>query len=260
MTTVSQIIIDAYRKGNLVALGASPTDAQNTEALRYLNRIVKSAFGNEAGEKLTSLAIGSENYQRPAGYPWYTNTPDDSYWFVPANVRVMFNLGETVTLYLDPNPDDGARFAAIDVSGTLSTYPAVVVGNGRTIESGTSITLNTNNIDTEWFYRADTGNWVKYAALTLTDTFPFPEEFDDYFIIELALRLNPSYGTSIDDQSTSIHNRSKVQLRARYRQITEMQAELGLVRMPKMAVDRDNYGQYASISATQAYFNKGFTF
>jgi hypothetical protein len=260
MTTVTEIITDAYRKGNLVALGASPSDNQNTEALRYLNRIVKSVFGNEAGDKFTSLAIGSHNYSRPSGYPWYPTTPDDTDWFVPANTRVMFNLTETVNLYLTPHPDDGARFAAIDVSGNLSTYPVTIYGNGRSIESSPSIILNTNNTDTEWFYRADTGNWIKYASLLIDDTFPFPSEFDDYFIIELALRLNPSYGTTIDDQSTAVHNRSKVQLRARYRQTTEMQSELALLRMPKVAIDRDNFGQTVSPSEAQIQFNKGYFF
>lgn len=260
MTTVAQIITDAYRKSNLLALGASPSDAQNSEALRYLNRFVKSVFGNEAGDKFTSLPIGSENYARPSGYPWYTTTPDDSDWFVPANIRVMLNLGQSVNLYLTPTPDDGARFALVDVLGNLTTYPVTVYGNGRNIELEPSITLNTNGTDSEWFYRADTGNWVKYASLALEDTFPFPEEFDDYFIIELALRLNPSYGVSIDDQTSSVHNRTKVQFRTRYRQTTEMPVEIGLVRMSKLAVDRDAHARNLSVSEDQALFDKGYPF
>lgn len=260
MTIVSQIITDAYRKSNLLAIGASPTDSQNSEALRYLNRFVKSVFGNEAGDRFASLPVGSQNYNRPSGYPWYSTTPDDSDWFVPANVRVMLNLQENVTLYLTPDPDDGARFGIIDVLGNLDTYPVTINGNGRNIESAHSITLDTNNTDSEWFYRADTGNWVKYASLELEDTFPFPEEFDDYFIIELALRLNPSYGVSIDDQTSAVYKRSKVQFRARYRQSTPVQSELGLIRMPKTAVDRDAHARNLSVSEDQSLFDKGYPF
>src|SRR6478736_2832230 len=115
MTLTSQIISDAFRIGNLTAVEhPDPTDAEISEALRYLNRIVKSVFGAEAGEPLTAWPIGGKNIERPSGYPWYGDNPGGD-WYVPKNFRLMFNL-ETAApeLWLHPDPDDGCRFAAID--------------------------------------------------------------------------------------------------------------------------------------------------
>ena len=47
MTTVSQIITDAYQYNNIVALAVIPNAAEQAKALRYLNRIFRSIFGNE---------------------------------------------------------------------------------------------------------------------------------------------------------------------------------------------------------------------
>lgn len=257
MTLVSQIITDAFRQSNILALGATPNTLQQDEALRYLNRIVKSVFGNEAGDPLTAFPIGRQNISRPSGYPWWDNVPDND-WFVPKNIRVMLNVDMSVNLYLHPDPDDGSRFAAIDAAGNLATYPVTVYGNGRTIESGLSVLLNTNGFDAEWFYRADLGNWMKYAPLLLVDTFPFPEEFDDYFITMLALRLNPSYGTSLDDQSMVVLTRSRTQLRARYTQNIDVRSELALIRPARVAADRDQWGNTYWLYQPNAMFDKGW--
>src|SRR3546814_13330053 len=93
MTLVSQIITDSFRKSNLIAIGTTPTAAQQTEALRYLNRMVKSVFGDEVGEPLTALPIGSLNIDRPSGYPWWDTVPAGD-WFVPTNTRTVFNSSE----------------------------------------------------------------------------------------------------------------------------------------------------------------------
>src|SRR3546814_19127941 len=86
MTLVSQIITDSFRKSNLIAIGTTPTAAQQTEALRYLNRMVKPVFGDEVGEPLTALPIGSLTIDRTSGYPWWDTVPDGD-WFVPKNTR-----------------------------------------------------------------------------------------------------------------------------------------------------------------------------
>lgn len=257
MTTVTQIITDAFRQSNLLAITASPTTAQQDEALRYLNRIVKSVFGNEAGDPFTAFPIGKKNISRPAGYPWWNTVPDND-WFVPKNIRVMLNLDQSVNLYLHPAPDDGSRFAAVDVSNDLASNPVTVYGNGNTIDGATSIILDTDGFDAEWFYRADLGNWQKYAPLALTDTFPFPEEFDFFFIIQLAIAMNPAYGTALDQQTQLTYSRARGQLRARYTQEIPTRSELGLIRMPKVAADRDQWGNTYWLYQPNAMFDKGW--
>jgi hypothetical protein len=258
MTLVSTIITDAYRQSNLIAVGTTETTAQQTEALRYLSRIVKGVFGAEAGENLEAFPIGSTNINRPSGYPWWNTVPDDTDWFVPENIRVMLNLSQSVTLYLHPEPDDGSRFAAIDVAGTLSTNPVTIYGNGRLIENAQSITLNTDNANSEWFYRSDMANWQKYAPIAIDDTFPFPEEFDDYFITMLALRINPSYGAMIDDQSNAMLRKVSRQLKARYRSKIPQRSELGLIRMPVVSADREFLTNDYTIYNPNTLFDKGW--
>src|SRR3546814_16999518 len=88
--------------------------------------------------------------------------------------------------------------------------------------SDLTVLLNTNGIDQEWFYRADTANWVKYAPLIAADTFPFPEEFDNYFILMLAMEINPTYGQEMNQLNLSLLQRSKRPLPARYQQIIQV--------------------------------------
>lgn len=253
MTLVSEIITDAYRQSNILMIGTSPTSAQQTEALRYLNRIVRSVFGAEVGEVLTSLPIGRGNRYRPAGYPWYDQTPPAD-WVVPKNTRLVLNLESAASVYLTPVPDDGSRFAINDSGGNLSTYNLTVYGNGQTIEGSQSLVLSTSGADTEWFFRADTGNWIKSSPLVSGDTFPFPEEFDDFFITLLAIRLNPAYDVELDSQALLVLSRSRTQIRSRYRQITQIGSELGLVRMPYTAADRDYWGTNEYYDPTAIFY------
>lgn len=258
MTTAFQIIVDAYRQSNLLALGVPPTQAQEVEALRYLNRILKSVFGNEVGEPLQGFPIGRNNINRPAGYPVWNPAPSNE-WFVPKNTRVNLNLEETgLELFLVPWPDDGTRFAVADASRNLATYPVTVHGNGAFIEGAASIVLNTNDLDAEWMYRADRAEWVKYAPLTLFDDFPFPEEFDDYFILTLAFRLNPAYERTLDPQSAELLRKAKTQIRARYTQNIQMPSELALIRPAITAADRDRWAGPRRWISPNAMFNEGW--
>lgn len=257
MTTVSQIITDAYRVSNLQAIGTTPTTAQQDEALRYLNRLVKSVFGNEAGEQLSPFPIGRNNISRPNGYPSYGQSPGTD-WFVPQNQRLMCNLTESLTLYLPPNPDDGARFGVVDSSDNFSTYNLIVVANGRTIEGATSVTLSTDGETGEWFYRADLGEWVKYSPLLIDGTFPFPEEFDDFFVTMLAIRINPAYGRTMDEQTGFIMRRSKSQLQARYQNHIEVNSEIGLLRLSRLAYDRDLWANGWGFDDPNAAFDRGY--
>jgi hypothetical protein len=236
MTLVSQIITDAYRASNIIPIGDSPDTDQITEALRYLNRIISSVFGNEVGEGFDILPIGKNNITKPSGFPWSTDEYLTGDITVPSNTKIVFNLENSASIYLNPAPRDGERFAVIDASNNFATNNVVVYGNGRNIESATSVTLSTNGYSAEWFYRGDLGNWQKYSSLAISDTFPFPEAFEDYFVTLLSVRLNPSYAVEMDVQTKGIFDRAKKQLRARYSQVKEIGSELALV---KLTVERD---------------------
>lgn len=255
MTIVADIIRDAFRESNINAINVNPTAAQQEEALRLLNRLVSSVYGNEAGEQFIPMDLGSNNIQRPQGYPWVS--PEElADWYVPENTRLMLNLVNSTTVYLPPLPQDGARFAVVDKSNNLAIKNLVVVGNGRSIENATQLTLNTNGYRANWFYRDDTGNWAKVSPLLQFDDWPFPEDFDDFFVIALALRLNPRNGAALSPESMEVYKDGLRNFKARYSQTHPQPAELALF-YPNM-VNR-YYGMYGG-DAGNSLFEVGYPF
>jgi len=212
MTTVAAIIRRAYRESNLLGINAQLTAEQETEGLDLLNGLIPATIGQEVGGVLRDLAIGGE----------YDRSAVTSDW-VPENARLILNLNGAYTFRLHPNPYEGQRLALADVAGNLATYNVVLDGNGRKIEGAPSLTLSTNGQMSEWLYRADLADWVKIATLATTDQMPFPVEFDDYFRILLAMRLNPAYGQQIQIDSATWLQAQATRLQARYRRPRDLQ-------------------------------------
>lgn len=259
MTYVGEIIERAYRETNLMGELNNPTPRQGNEGLSRLQTIVSSSIGNEIGEPLESFPIGRNNISRPQGFPWYNDIPDNA-WFVPINLRAMLNLENSVDLYLTPQPQDGSRFGVVDVSNNLATFPVTVYGNGRTIEGATSVTLDVNGTDSEWFYRSDLGDWLKSSPLVPEDVFPFPEEFDDYFVTMLALRLSSTYSSQFGATSQAALTRWRSQIMARYSQSKQMPSEAALYRMPNIAADRRYWSGWWGPDNTNSIFASGRPF
>lgn len=255
MTTVLEIIRDAYRESNLIALGDVPSADQLDEGLTLLKRYRLSVYGTEAGEQLDPMPIGRHNIQRPQGYPWYDQVPDNTNWFVPANVRLYLNLEFAQIVYLSPNPMDGTRFAFRDESDNLSTYNFTVRGNGRQIDDQTELTFSTDGDAREYFYRSDLSGWKVIDPLTPYDDWPFPEEFDDMFVIGLAMRLNPRNVIQTAPESVAAYKRLLLMFEARYRQSCEVGSELALLRTPGT-----KYRYYADGTFADAAFKSGYAY
>lgn len=235
MALVYEIIKDAYREANLIPINQSPTLDEQTEALRLLNRFVRSIFGNEAGDKLQQFAVGTNNVVTTVALPTYTFTTPS---YVPLNARLMVNNTSPMTVQLHPDPEDGSRIAVVDATGNFNSVNFTLNGNGRKIDGGTAAVLSTANLQKEWFYRADLGSWMAISNLGLNDTFPFPLEFEDLFVIGLATRLNPRNGVAIDDQAMMNFRRQRNLFRARYSQSIQQDSEDGLVRMTGTRLNR----------------------
>lgn len=229
MTTVRQLITDAYRESGITPLGETPDADEQAEGLRRLNVLFKSFLGNELGEKLNELNYGP-NANISHGYEEDTDVIRQ--WHIPKNTRVFFNLQSATTLWLDPNPDDGSRFSVNDVAGNFSTRTLNLNANGRKIEGAGFTTLTTNSVIREWFYRSDLGEWVRVTDLTDNDESPFPVEFDDFVVTMLAMRLNPRFGAELSGSSVEALRRARKQFRARYRQKVEVAAALALQIWP----------------------------
>ena len=238
MTLVSSIIADAYRETNMLPLGKEPNDNQAAEALRLYNALVRSVFGNDAGEALEDWALGSFGLADPACWPW---TVEDRQ-YPPLNARIIATAAAAQTIYFSARPQDGARYGVVDPFGRLASVPLTLDGNGRTIEGAASIAAATDGLNAEWFYRADLGDWRRLTSLLVTDENPFPDEFDAMFVIFLAMRLSPRYGRTLDEQSIAILKAGKRDFTARYLQSRPLSTD-DSISWPFMSVQSFGYGR-----------------
>lgn len=215
---VSDIITDAFRESNLIAISASPTAPQATEALRRLETLIFSTFGNEVGYEFEDWTVtNATTIVKPSGVAL---TPAEAAaWVVNPQARLQCSLSAPTTLNLDPYPTDGQRAKIIDVAGNFSTNNLTLNGNGRKVAGSSTLVLSTDNEVYELFYRADLGEWIRINDLTLTDQMPFPNDFDDYFTTSLAMRLNPRYGREIPPEAMARYTMQRNQLIIRYDQM-----------------------------------------
>lgn len=238
MTLVSVILQDAYRETNILPLGKPLTPAQTTEALRLLNNILNSLVEGDAGESLVDFPLGNYGRQQLDRFIPLSSL----YWSNPPINRRLIALNEApLTVYLPPSPSDGSMIAIRDPYGRISGVPVTLDGNGRTIETAPSQTINTNGVNTTWFFRADLGDWVKITPKIASDEMPFPGDFDDMFMVLLAQRLNPRNGRELSAESADILKRARQQFVNRYLQ----SAPLSLnddISWPFMSVQGYNNG------------------
>jgi len=128
VTLISSIIADAYREGNLIAIGRDPSDAQVTEGLRLLNQLFSAVFGDEAGEALRDWPLGTYGQETPD-----TSLTVQQRAHPNINRRLLALNEEAVTVYLTPGPQDGSRMGISDPFGRLATYPVTLAGPTETV-------------------------------------------------------------------------------------------------------------------------------
>lgn len=247
MPLISSIIADAFRETNIFPLGKAPNIAQSTEALRLFNAIITSIYGGDAGEELADWPLGTFGRESQADPLVYTN---DQLIRPSINRRLLALNTTALTVYLSLYPQDGARMGIADPFGRLNAFPVTLDANGRTIEGAATKVLNVNGTFQEWFYRADLGQWVKLTALTAVDNLPFPDEFESFFILMLALRLNPRYGREMDAQSAAIMKQGRTSFVARYLQSMPLEIDDG-ISWPFMSTQ--SYDQQRQFSSSQGF-------
>ena len=252
MTLASAIIQSAFREGNILPVGKSPTTDEQTEALERLNRYVKGVFGYEMGENFADWMVPAPQRTAPlaANYPQmplpqdtlgsimplpYGNDPTSViYRYPPANSRIVWGLRDE-TAFFPELPSDGARmsFACGSGAGDSGATGQVLTldGNGRTIEGQDQllITATTPTLPAprEWLYRADLAGWVAVTDMALTDQLPFPPDFDDLWIAALAIRLAPRYEKQVHPATVDCFKNMMTKLKARYRQAGTTQYNSG---------------------------------
>lgn len=215
MTLISSIIQDAFRESNIIPLAVAPSTNQATEALRLYNAILGSLFGSDVGENLQDYPLGNFGRDTSAEYCPIVTT-DRGFKQPPINVRFIAVNDQPITMDLSVRPQDGSRYGILDPYGRLASVPVTLNGNGRTIDGNPTFVAGTNGLSREWVYRADLGMWMQLTDKLATDENPFPKDFDDMFVILLAIRLDPRYGRSLSDLSQSIFRAARAKFLARY--------------------------------------------
>lgn len=235
MTTALVIIKAAYREGNLIPVGSTPSANEQAEALDVLNRIRSSVYGEELGENLFDWPVPIPQRTAPvaANWPQWPFPPElmsgaetqSLAPYLPKNARVVFG-GVVTTAYFPEQPDDGSRVAVVQGSGAGDggAVGAVLTlnGNGRTIQGANTQTFTFASpaaAPKQWMYRADLGDWTLVADLaTVGDDIAFPSDLDDLWVSMLAIRLAPRYGNATAQETAATYTRMMKKLKAKYRQ------------------------------------------
>lgn len=229
MATLAELIQQAFREANYVAVGETPPAAEVAEALPRLQNLMTGIFGTDLGEHLQEWYAPVlraphaplRSQLTPSGAAAATSV---QWAYPPQNVRLVVKLTEDSTIYFPAVPSDGARMLLINVGSSAAQI--TIDGNGRLIEDAATVADTPANLNGRtWFYRADLGNWVRFTKPLSTEQSPFPEEFDDLWVCGLALRLAPRYGVKkIDDVIVARYTEMIGKLKTRYRQTQSMPA------------------------------------
>lgn len=218
MTQISEIIRQALRETNVVAITQDSNPTETAEGLARLQALVLSTLGNEVGYIMEDWnVVSAASLTKPSGVP--LTAAQAAAFAVPPNARLVCGLTGATTVLLDPQPQDGQRFSVVDADDGFASNNLTINPNGRKIEASTSnLVISTDGTAKQWLYRADSANWSVIDPLETDAEFPFPSDFDDYFIIMLAMRLNPRYGRELTKESAARMEQQRAQFIRRYSQ------------------------------------------
>lgn len=222
MTTARALIQQAYREGNIIPVGATPSTPELTEALPRLNRYIRGVFGFEMGELMADWVHPQP--QRTGNHANFPQAPFSNDLgsgvtpYPPKNSRIVWGGIADSTLYFPEAPDNGSRMGLVIGTKADTTKVLTLSGNGRMIEGAAVQAQPTPPIVKEWLYRADLGDWKLVADMTIDQECPFPIEHDDLWICLLAIRLASRYGKVTTSETMAIAKVALQRFQTAYRQ------------------------------------------
>lgn len=213
MTTLSQITNRAYRESQILSIDTEPTAEQTSEAVTILQGII----ARHTQPPTLTVWLGNITDVKPQkGGILPDFTPYVENIALPQGVYLNCYVTQSYEIMLPPSPGDGARITVRDVSGSFATYPLTLDGNGNFVNGSATDELNTNSQVKSYMFRRDLADWTVVSDLAAGSSMPYPEEFDDMFVIELAMRLNPRYGSTISDVSAEMYRDMRSRFKSRY--------------------------------------------
>ena len=178
--TVRDVIKRASRLHGAIATGDDLSSDEMNDALLALNTMKRALFGTVIGVRLSPQAASGTTAQAENGGEYQ----------IPAGV---------FTLTAPLNPRSGARFGVVDANLNFATNNCTVARNGRLLEgAAASVVLSVAGDNRRWWFRGDTGNWIKEADyLTADDAIEFPEALSAYMPNMLAVAFAAEFGAEL---------------------------------------------------------------
>ena len=247
MTIARDIIQRGFREDNLIPVGRTPTAAEEAEALVLLNSFMLSVYGYELGENMEDWIAPQPQRTAPvaANFPQlpYPLTSDymanpspladdyslNIYPYPPPNSRIVWG-GNPLTVYMPEAPRPGSRIAFVQGSGAANSLATpgsqlVLDGNGRMIEQedlsvADTVTLTNPAQPVKWFYRDDIALWKIVRKIGIEEELLYPEEYDDFWIGALSIRLAPRYNKTVSQDTKNNTARMLSKMRTEFRQVS----------------------------------------
>lgn len=214
MTTLQVIIERSYKETQICAYNVSPTQDQLDAALPLLQGILE----RRTRPPILTCWLGQTNElksQRGAIFRNFTQFAGQ--YALPQDIYLNCLLDTAQIVRLAPSPGDGARQVFLDTSQSFATSPLTLLGNGNRIDGGSDYILSTNGQTLSLLYREDLAEWlVLPAEYGLSQNLPYPAQFDDLFVIELALRLDPRYGKELSEITANTYQELSSHFKGRY--------------------------------------------
>lgn len=179
--TVRDVIKRAMRMTGNLSSGNEPSADDATDALIALNSMKRAMFGTFIGPRMSPVFAPLTFAQAENG---------GEYQIPPGNGFV---------LVAPLNPRSGSRFGVVDVGLGFGTNTCIIQRNGRLIEGAVvNIVLETAGDNRRWWFRGDTGNWVREADYAgPDDVIDFPDALAAYLPNMLAVAMAAEFDAEL---------------------------------------------------------------
>lgn len=179
--TVRDVIKRAARLNGAIATGDDPSSDEMNDAMLCLNTMKRALFGTVIGVRLSPqdcTGLAAKQAENGGEYQ------------IP---------GTLFTLTAPTNPRSGARFGVVDANLNFATNNCTVTRNGRLLEgAAANVVLSVVADNRRWWFRGDTGNWIREADyVTPDDAIEFPESLSAYLPNMLAVAFAAEFGADL---------------------------------------------------------------
>lgn len=178
--TLRDVIKRASRLNGALATGQDPTADEIADLTITSNSMIRAMFGTIIGPRLSSLPAAASLTAEPGG--------------------LYAVAAAAVTITAPSNPRSGSRFGVVDANLNFAINNCTINRNGRLLEgAAANLTLSVagTTSNRQWFFRGDTGDWVKEADLTIDQAVYFPDALAAYLPDMLAVYAVAEYGGEV---------------------------------------------------------------